>query len=107
MKISVFNSEEFCGYTQQTTFWQDFSIADAFGADAIRDTYNRAFEEWKDNTVYITELVMVLNWKCWQWYEEHNNTYSELYSDLFYTAQNWCFDNLKGDDLDYFIRTTD
>ena len=32
-----------------TTFWEDFSIADAFGEDAIRDTYSRAFGEWKTN----------------------------------------------------------
>lgn len=33
--------EEQTGYKPQTTFWQDFSIADAFGADAISDTFNR------------------------------------------------------------------
>lgn len=31
----------------QTTFWEDFSIADHFGLNAIQDTYNRAFAEWK------------------------------------------------------------
>ena len=30
------------GYTPKTTFWMDFSIADKFGAKAVRDTYNRA-----------------------------------------------------------------
>lgn len=107
MKISTFDSEAFCGYTQKTTFWQDFSIADAFGLSAIKDTYNRAFKSWKTNTEYITEFVMVLNWKCWQWYERGNQTYSELYGKLFYEARDWCFDNLKGDDLTYFVRTTD
>lgn len=106
MTVSVFNSEAFCGYTQQTTFWQDFSIADAFGAGAIKDTYKRAFKAWKSDKVYVTELVMVLNWKCWQWAEK-NPAYSELYSDLFYEAQGWCYDNLKGEDLQYFLRTTD
>ena len=33
------------GFT--TTFWQDFSIADAFGVAAIKDTFKRAFAEWK------------------------------------------------------------
>ena len=107
MKISVFNSEEFCGYTQKTTFWQDFSIADAFGISAIKNTYNRAFKEWKTNITYITEFVMVLNWKCWYWYEKGNETYSQVYSDLFYKARDWCLDNLKGEDLQYFLRTTD
>lgn len=40
------------GYEMQTTFWQDFSIADKFGISAIEDTYERAFKEWKDNYIY-------------------------------------------------------
>ena len=35
------------GYKPITTFWDDFSIADRFGISAIKDTYKRAFEEWK------------------------------------------------------------
>ena len=27
------------GYEEQTTFWDDFSIADAFGKEAIQDKY--------------------------------------------------------------------
>lgn len=50
---------------------------------------------------------MVLNWKCWQWYEKGNETYSKVYSDLFYKARGWCLDNLKGADLQYFLDTTD
>ena len=60
------------GYEMQTTFWQDFSIADKFGISAIEDTYERAFKEWKDNYIYLTELVIVVNWKCWQHYENKN-----------------------------------
>ena len=32
-------------YPYKTTFFQDFSIADAFGLSAVEDTYKRAFEE--------------------------------------------------------------
>ena len=35
-------------------FWQDFTIADAFGLGAIQDTYNRASSEGKSNAEYIT-----------------------------------------------------
>lgn len=38
------------GYELQTTFGDDFSIADRFGLSAIQDTFNRAFEEWKITT---------------------------------------------------------
>ncbi len=53
-----------------TTFWQDFTIADKFGKDAVLDTYRRAFEEWKGDYRYLTELVMVLNHKIWEHYEK-------------------------------------
>ena len=40
------------GYQPKTTFWMDFSIADKFGIAAIKDTYNRAFKEWKTNHMF-------------------------------------------------------
>lgn len=94
------------GYKSQTTFYMDFTIADAFGVDAIKDTFNRAFKEWKDNVVYLTELVIVLNMKCWDWHEKNEN-YSELYGDLYYQARDYALDNLKGEDFDYYYKWTD
>jgi hypothetical protein len=95
------------GYQFKTTFWSDFSIADIFGEDAVKDTYKRAFKEWKDDTVYVTELSLVLNWKCWQHYERGNESLSKLYSDLYYELDAWCLDHLKGDDLVYYWKTLD
>lgn len=93
-------------YEFKTTFWSDFTIADAFGTEAIKDTFNRAFKHWKDNYEYLTELVLVLNWKIWQHYEK-NETYAKLYNELWIKADNYGLDNLKGDELNYFIRTLD
>lgn len=107
MVIKVIDSEALCGYTQKTTFYSDFSIADHFGKAAILDTYHRAFKDWKDNVEYITELCMVLNWKCWEHAESGADELAELYVNLYYEVSDWCFENLKGDDLSYFIRTTD
>lgn len=103
----IWNIEETTGYKPKTTFWQDFSIADAFGKSAIQDTYNRAFKEWKSNVEFITELTMVLNWKLWFYYENGNHELARLYQSLFEKTDAYCMDNLKGKDLDYFIRTTD
>jgi len=94
------------GYKPQTTFWEDFTIADRFGINAIKDTYKRAFNEWKDNYIYLTELVMVLNHKIWQWYER-NDKFAELYNDLWKEADEYAVNNLKGKELDYFYSTTD
>lgn len=104
--FATFDSESFCGYKQITTFFSDFSIADAFGTDAIKDTYKRAFKEWKSNYKYLTELVLVLNWKIWQW-NGKNDLYAELYNDLWAKTDEWACENLKGDELSYFYRTTD
>lgn len=70
VKVPVWNIEAVCGYKPITTFWNDFSVADAFGTSAVADTFKRAFEEWKGNYKYLTELVMVLNHKIWQWFEK-------------------------------------
>lgn len=94
------------GYEPITTFWDDFSIADAFGVGAVKDTYKRAFNEWKTNYKYLTELVMVLNHKIWQHYQK-NETLATLYDTLWREADEWACDNLKGDELSYFYQTTD
>jgi hypothetical protein len=94
------------GYVLTTTFWEDFSIADRFGANAIRDTFKRAFNEWKSNYIYLTELVIVLNHKIWQWYEK-NDKYAELYNELWEHADAYACDNLKGEELSHFYRITD
>ena len=106
MTIENWNIQELAGYVPQTTFYTDFSIAEKFGKAAIQDTYDRAFKEWKTNVKFVTELCMVLNWKLWRWYE-HNDEYFELYNKLWEELDNWCLDNLKGDDLVYYTRTTD
>ncbi len=94
------------GYQPNTTFWLDFFIADRFGATAINDTYNRAFEEWKSNHIYLTKLVMVLNHKIWQWYET-NETIAKVYNTLWQEADLWPQENLHGEELKYFYEVTD
>lgn len=95
------------GYVFKTTFWQDFGIAETIsGTKGVQETFDRAFPEWQGNVEYITELVMVLNWKSWQ-YAETNQELALLYQELWSQADSWCMDNLKGNDLDYFLSTTD
>lgn len=94
------------GYRPFTTFFEDFSIADRFGLDAIQDTYNRAFKEWKSDYKYLTELVLILNWKIWEHYQS-NDTLATLYNELWEKADSWARDNLQGEELSYFYKTTD
>ena len=94
------------GYELQTTFWNDFSIADRFGLSAIQDTFNRAFEEWKGDYEYLTELVLVLNHKIWQ-YHEKQPEYATLYNTLYEQADQYATENLKDEELSYFFDVTD
>ena len=91
---------------QQTTFWNDFSIADRFGLSAIQDTFNRAFEEWKENYKYLTELVLVLNHKIWQYYETRPEI-ATLYNTLWAQASQYAMEYLKDDELSYYYDVTD
>lgn len=95
------------GYEPKTTFWEDFSIADKFGVEAIKDTFERAFNEWKSNHIYITEMVMVLNHKLWAWYDREDYEKAEIYDKLWRKADDYAQDNLKGEELQYFYSTTD
>jgi hypothetical protein len=107
ISLNVSNIDPMCfGYEQKTTFWIDFSIADKFGVNAIRDTYCRAFNEWKHNHIYLTELVMVLNHKIWQWYEQ-NEAIATVYNALWEEADIWAQENLKDEELEYYYTVTD
>lgn len=106
MKIKTWNIEAMTGYKPVTTFYEDFSIADNFGKSAIYDTFERAFKEWKHNYIYLTELVMVLNWKIWEHYKT-NDEYATVYNDLWKLTDSYAVNNLKDEELKYFYRTTD
>ena len=106
MKIKVWNIENITGYKPQTTFYEDFSIADRFGIPAVKDTYGRAFRDWKNNHIYLTELVMALNWKIWEHYET-NDALATVYNDLWEQTRDYAFENLKGAELEYYLTTTD
>ena len=90
-----------------TTFGTDFGIADRFGKNAIKDTFKRAFENWKDDYKYLTELVIVLNWKIWEHYENGNEEYATLYNDLWEQADGYACETLEGEEAEYFFEMTD
>lgn len=104
--VPAWDIKEKTGYEPQTTLWADFSIADMFGGKAVRDTFNSAFNEWKNDVVYLTELVLVLNHKIWQHYQT-DEPLARLYDILWREADTYACENLKDEELDYFYQTTD
>lgn len=104
--MKIWNIEQLTGYKPISTFWEDFTIAEAFGDEAILDTYERVFETWKNDYRYLTELVMVLNWKLWEWWIE-NEHLGTLYNNLWAKTDDYACETLKGEELAYFYRTVD
>lgn len=108
MKIATWNIEAVTGYKPITTFFEDFSIADAFGESAIRDTYKRGLKSAKFlGYKELTEFVMALNWKIWEHHGHHNDRLAHLYDSLWRQADEYAVRNLKGDELAYYYMTTD
>lgn len=107
------NMEYLNGYKSFTTFYGDFTIADFYGADAVRDTFKRAFTEWRHDYKYLTEFILVLNHKIWEHYgggpedEKSNQELAAVYNELWQAADDWAANNLKGDELDYYYQITD
>lgn len=98
------------GYEMTTTFFSDFSIANSFGLTAIQDTWNRAFAEWKDNYVYLSELSIVLNIMMWKHYDEKLKVQSEtceLYKKLYMRTDDYAYTNLKGEELKFYFKLLD
>lgn len=107
MKIKVWNIEAMTGYKPITTFYEDFSIADRFGVKAVKDTYRRGMKTAKAlGYKELTEFVMVLNWKIAE-HHGSNKSLAWLYNDLWIATDMWALDNLKGEALEYYHRTTD
>lgn len=107
------------GYEMKTTFWTDFNIADIFASaqdsfEPLEDTLKRAYDEWKDDKVYATELVMVLNWKSWE--HVHDDIFADeigrWYAEKYYEIKDklieyWSQDKTRKEWLDYLVRTID
>ena len=109
--MSFFESMcQMTGYTPKTTFWQDFAIAEADAVRGVRETYKRIMNEWSNNYIYLTELVMVLNWNIWYWDgagTKNAEELTKLYNELWEKADHYALSNLAGDELQYYLRTVD
>lgn len=96
------------GYKRLTTFSSDLTIAELMdGERGIKETFKRVVKDWKGFVKYFTEFVMALNIKAWELHERGNEELTRLYTELYYVARDKALSTFKGDDLSYFIRTTD
>lgn len=96
-------------YRRRTTFYSDLSIAEFYGEQSVKETYDRVMNEWLDNIEYITEFVICLNWKCWEHHGKNDMNLSKLYHDLYYDAVDKVLAHYKDDQkaLMYYYEITD
>lgn len=99
---------QFTDWRPTTLYWQRFSIAEGYGKQEISSIYEGIFKEAKKNYKKLTELVMILNHKCWQHCENNGvDGLCETYSSLFYETREYAINHLSGDELQYFFDITD
>lgn len=106
LNIPKWGFAEMTGYEPKTTLWQDFSIADRFGLDAIRDTYNRAKDYVGGDPELMAELTLVLNHKIWQWYETKEGI-ARLYNDLWMEHDGEAYDSLDEEGRSTYFHIVD
>ena len=90
----------------RSAFASDFGIADPFGRPAVKDTFKRAFDEWKNSPEMMAEMCVTLNLAVNRYYGLDDEWY-EMYLSLFEKAYNWCLDHYKGDDFDKWFEIVD
>lgn len=105
----LFESQVPSSERESTTFCRDFMTAELYGIAAIRDTFNRAFAGWKNCYKYLTELAMTLNHRLFFWHETagENDDRTKLYRELWKRTDAWGYNNLKGEELSFFLRVLD
>lgn len=97
---------EMCGYKTFTTFWGDLTIAEVYGEQAVRETFERVTKDWGQNYKYYTEFVLCLNHKIWRYYKE-NEPLARVYDELWRRGDDFARDTFKGEALDYYWEVTD
>ena len=98
--------EKMLDYKFESTFWEEFSIAEDYGAEGVKEHYDLVFSQWKDNIKFLTELVLVLNIKIFIWYGV-DDIIGKMYDQLWKETDGYAIDTLKGDDLHYYLHTLD
>ena len=98
--------EKMLDYKFESTFWEEFSIAEDYGSEVVRDHWNLVFEQWKDNLKFLTELDLVLNIKIFIWYGV-DDSIGKMYDQLWKETDGYALDTLKGEDLHYYLSTLD
>jgi len=85
--------------------------AEKFGEEQIIDWAAEQYEEIKNDVTAMAAFVMVLNHKCWFWYEAGSEELSNTYAELYYKYNNLEWDWLEAhgtsDEKSWYFKTLD
>ena len=100
--------ENFTDYRSKTDLWTRYSIADNDCVKALRSLFKETFEIAKQDYIYLTELVMVLNHRMWYWYGLNpDSPMVAAYTTCYEKAHNWALTHLNRDEIRYYCSVTD
>ena len=97
-------------YVPFTTYASDFILAEIEGSAGVIKTAKNAWENWKTDYKWATEIIMALNFLAWYHYDvDVNLPLSELYSELYYKYMDLYYEQFEGNEeaTDYFFEMTD
>ena len=92
--------------TLESNYWNDFTEVETKWSKAIEELCKQLFEENKSNVKYLTELVLVMNWKIREHYETDEDT-ARVYDKLWKELDEYCCENLKWEEARYYFKRTD
>ena len=90
----------------ETEFWELFSLSELLGPKRIKEEYEMVFQMKKDSLRCLVELSLVLNLKISQWFQK-DDIIGLTYDELWKMTDAYALENLKGDDLHYYLSTLD
>ena len=107
--------KEVCGRELTTTFCSDFAIADWYGEDSVKETFERVKTHWLSDYKYCTELAVSLAYLSYANDQlskqgiEDRDKYVSLYWELYEKARDLFYETYKDNKeaTDHFFEWTD
>lgn len=101
--------EKATGYKPLTTYYEMFTKEEPKGYESIKQLFDDLFALNKDANryEYLTELSLVLNWKMWHFHSVRDYETSHFYESLWRKVDRYALDTLKGEELKFYLHTTD
>lgn len=105
---------------ESTIFYGDFTAAEPFGIQAVKETFANAHFRTRGYKV-VTELAVVVNHKGWEWYSKMEaaqaagltqeakrcEQISQYYFERYHEVYDWAAENLHEDEATFFYSVLD